>query len=126
MMKMRTDLGRVRGLGSAKEGTGHFWLQRLTGIANVVLLTAFVILLIALHDKAYVDVRLAFGNPLVGLIVALVVISGTVHMRLGMQTILEDYIHGPARVPLQILNTFFAVIVAGASLFAIAKLSFGA
>lgn len=125
-MKMRTDLGRVRGLGSAKEGTGHFWLQRLTGIANVVLLTAFVILLIALHDKAYVDVRLAFGNPLVGLIVALVVISGTVHMRLGMQTILEDYIHGPARVPLQILNTFFAVIVAGASLFAIAKLSFGA
>ena len=125
-MKMRTDLGRVRGLGSAKEGTGHFWLQRLTGIANVVLLTAFVILLIALHDKAYVDVRLAFGNPLVGLIVALVVISGTVHMRLGMQTILEDYIHGPARVPLQILNTFFAVIVAGASLFAIVKLSFGA
>lgn len=125
-MKMRTDLSRVRGLGSAKEGTGHFWLQRLTGIANVVLLTAFVIMLIALHDKAYVDVRLAFGNPLVGLIMALVVISGTVHMRLGMQTILEDYIHGTARVPLQILNTFFAVLVAGASLFAIAKLSFGA
>lgn len=125
-MKMRTDLGRVRGLGSAKEGTGHFWLQRLTGIANVLLLTAFVILLIALHDRAYVDVRLAFGNPLVGLIMALVVISGTVHMRLGMQTILEDYVHGTARVPLQILNTFFAVLVAGASLFAIAKLSFGA
>ncbi|BDA86635.1 succinate dehydrogenase, hydrophobic membrane anchor protein [Aureimonas sp. SA4125] len=125
-MKMRTDLGRVRGLGSAKEGTGHFWLQRLTGIANAILITAFVVLLVTLHDKAYVDVRLAFGNPLVGLIMALVVISVAVHMRLGMQTILEDYVHGPSRVPLQILNTFFAVLVAGASLFAIAKLSFGA
>ncbi|GGD43655.1 succinate dehydrogenase, hydrophobic membrane anchor protein [Aureimonas glaciei] len=125
-MKMRTDLGRVRGLGSAKEGTGHFWLQRLTGIANLVLITAFVILLIDLHDQTYADVRLAFGNPLVGLIMALVVISVAVHMRIGMQVILEDYIHGPARLPLQILNTFFAVLVAGASLFAIAKLSFGA
>ena len=125
-MDMRTELGRVRGLGSAREGTGHFWLQRLTGLANVVLLIAFVMLLVALHDKTYVDVRLAFGNPLVGLIMALVVIAGTVHMRLGMQTILEDYIHGELRVPLQILNTFFAILVAGASLFAIAKLSFGA
>ena len=125
-MKMRTDLGRVRGLGSAKEGTGHFWLQRLTALANLFLLTAFVILLVALHDGSYADVRDAFANPLVGLIMALVVVSGTVHMRLGMQTIIEDYVHGGARVLLQILNTFFAVLVAVASLFAIAKMSFGA
>lgn len=125
-MKMRTDLGRVRGLGSAKEGTGHFWLQRLTALANLFLLTAFVILLVALHDGSYADVRDAFANPLVGLIMALVVVSGTVHMRLGMQTIIEDYVHGGARVLLQILNTFFAVLVAVASLFAIVKMSFGA
>jgi succinate dehydrogenase / fumarate reductase membrane anchor subunit len=125
-VKMRTDLGRVRGLGSAKEGTGHFWLQRLTALANLFLLTSFVILLVALHDGSYADVREAFANPLVGLIMALVVVSGTVHMRLGMQTIIEDYIHGGARVLLQILNTFFAVLVAVASLFAIVKMSFGA
>jgi len=125
-VKMRTDLGRVRGLGSAKEGTGHFWLQRLTALANLFLLTAFVILLVALHDGSYADVRDAFANPLVGLIMALVVVSGTVHMRLGMQTIIEDYVHGGARVLLQILNTFFAVLVAVASLFAIVKMSFGA
>ena len=125
-MKMRIDLGRVRGLGSAKEGTGHFFTQRLTGIANLFLLTAFVILLVALHDGSYADVRAAFTNPLVGLIMALVVVAGTVHMRIGMQVILEDYVHGGMRVVLQILNTFFAIIVAGASLFAIVKLSFGA
>lgn len=124
-MNMRTDLGRVRGLGSAREGTGHFWLQRLTGVANLVLLTAFVVLLVALHDGSYGDVRAAFAHPLVGLIVALVVVSATIHMRLGMQTILEDYVHGGMRMPLQILNTFFAIVVAGASLFAIVKLSFG-
>ena len=125
-MKMRTDLGRVRGLGSAKEGTGHFFTQRLTGIANLFLITAFVILLIALHNGTYADVRIAFTNPLVGLIIALVVVSGAVHMRIGMQVIIEDYVHGGLRVILQILNTFFAILVAAASLFAIVKLSFGA
>lgn len=125
-MKMRTDLGRVRGLGSAREGTGHFWQQRLTGLANVVLLTSFVILLVTLHDGSYGDVRSAFGNPLVGLIMGLVVVSGTIHMRLGMQTIIEDYQQGSLRVVLQILNTFFAILVAVSCLFAIVKMSFGA
>lgn len=125
-MDMRTPLGRVRGLGSAREGTGHFWHQRLTAVANVFLITFFVILVLSLSGGTYAEVRDAFANPLVALVMALVVLSATIHMRLGMQTIIEDYIHGALRIPLQIANTFFAVAIAGASLFAIARMSFGA
>ncbi|MFD2238654.1 succinate dehydrogenase, hydrophobic membrane anchor protein [Aureimonas populi] len=124
-MDFRTPLGRVRGLGSAREGTGHFWHQRLTAVANVFLITFFVILIIRLQAGTYADVLAAFQNPLVALVMALVVISATVHMRLGMQTIIEDYVHGGLRVAAQLANTFFAIAVAGASLLAIAKLSFG-
>ncbi|WP_061936644.1 succinate dehydrogenase, hydrophobic membrane anchor protein [Aureimonas sp. AU22] len=125
-MDMRTPLKRVRGYGAAGEGTGHFWLQRLTAIANLFLISFFVVLLIALHDEPYEGVRAAFANPLVGLVMGLVVISVCVHMRLGMQTVIEDYLHGGAKVALVILNTFFAILVASASLFAIVKMSFGA
>lgn len=125
-MKMRTDLSRVRGLGSAREGTGHFWKQRLSGVSNLFLITAFVVMLIAFHDDSYAEIRLAFGNPLVALVMALTVVSATIHMRLGMQTIIEDYVHGELRVPLQILNTFFAILVAAASVFAVVKLTLGA
>ena len=125
MSDMRTPLRRVRGLGAAGSGTNHFWQQRLTAIANVFLITFFVILVITLQNDAYSDVRAAFANPLVGIVMALVTVSATIHMRLGMQVIIEDYIHGETKLPLLILNTFFAVVVAGASLFAIVKMSFG-
>lgn len=124
--KLRTDLARARGTGAAGTGTEHFWQQRLTAISNVVLITAFVVLLIHLHDKPYPQVRAAFGNPLVSLVMALTVVSATVHMRLGMQTIIEDYAHGYIRLPLAIGNNFFAILVAAASLFAVLKLSLGA
>ncbi|MBB3949004.1 succinate dehydrogenase, hydrophobic membrane anchor protein [Aureimonas jatrophae] len=125
-MDMRTPLGRVRGLGSAREGTGHFWLQRLTAVSNLFLISFFLVLLIALHDEPYEVVRNAFRNPFVGLLTALVVVSAAVHMRLGMQTIIEDYVHGAARVPLVLLNTFFAILVAALSVFAIVQMSLGA
>lgn len=125
MIEMRTSLRRVRGLGSAHEGTGHFWQQRLSAISNLVLITGFVILLIVLHDQPYAEVRAALAHPLVGLLVALTVISFTYHMRLGMQVIIEDYIHGTTKLPLLILNNFFAIAIAVASLFAIARMSFG-
>ena len=125
MSDMRTPLRRVRGLGAAGGGTDHFWQQRLTAIANVFLITFFVILVIALQNDVYPDVRAAFANPLVGIVMALVTVSATIHMRLGMQVIIEDYIHSELKLPLLILNTFFAVVIAGASLFAIVKMSFG-
>ena len=121
-----TPLKRVLGLGSAHEGTGHFWRQRLTGLANLVLTTCFVILVVALVGRRYGEVASILASPLVALVLLLMMVSIAIHMRLGMQVVLEDYIHGPALRPiLLILNTFFAFGVGAVSIFAILKLAFG-
>jgi succinate dehydrogenase / fumarate reductase, membrane anchor subunit len=123
---LRTPLGKVRGLGSARSGTGHFWLQRVTAVANVGLAVAFVAILISLVGKPYPAAMAVLGNPFVALLLALFVLSALIHMRLGMQVIIEDYIHGEgAKVVAVMANTFFAIAVGAASLFAILKLSFG-
>ena len=126
-MNMRTPLKRVRALGSAKEGADHFWKQRVTAVANIFL-TLFVIwLVVSLVGADHATVKAALAHPVNAIALGLLAISGAIHMRLGMQVIIEDYVHGElGKVVLLMLNTFFAILIGAACLFAVAKLSFGA
>ena len=123
--RMSTPLARVRGLGAARSGTEQFWRQRLTAIANVPLTIAFVLIVVALLGRNHAAVVQILGSPLIAIIMLLFIISVTTHMRIGMQVIIEDYVHDEARkFILVIANTFFAVAVGLSSAFAILMLSF--
>lgn len=123
---MRTPLGRVRGLGSAKDGTEHFWRQRLTALAGIPLAIFFVIFVITLQGSPLEAVRGAIANPFVAILMVLFLGSGIYHMKIGMQVIIEDYVHseGP-KVLLLMANTFFAALVGLGSIWAVLKISFG-
>ncbi len=123
-MSIRTPLARVRGLGSAKSGTETWWLERMTGLANIPL-NLFLVVFAVMHvGAARAEVIASVRNPLVAGLLALAFIAIAWHMRLGMRAIIEDYAHGHAtRVVLLLLNTIFTVGLALAALSAILKLS---
>ena len=125
-MSMRTPLKNVRSLGSAKEGADHFWLQRMTAAANLFLSLFAIGLAVCLAGADHAAVKSTQANPLVALPLLLFVASAALHMKIGMQVIIEDYVHGEGpKIVLLMLNTFFAIAVAAASALSLLKLSFG-
>src|SRR5580698_1968598 len=90
---MRTPLARVRGFGTAHSGTQHFWRQRLTAVANIPLTIAVIVIFIMLLGRNQAAVAQIIGSPVVAVIMLLFVISVTTHMRIGMQVVIEDYVH---------------------------------
>jgi succinate dehydrogenase / fumarate reductase, membrane anchor subunit len=125
--RIRTPLARVRGLGSAREGTAHFWQIRATAVAALLLTPLVLVLIFSLVGADGETVRRALGNPVVALLILLLVLPSLHHMKLGMQVIIEDYVHSEGRkLILLLLNTYFTIVVGAACVFAVLKLSFGA
>lgn len=121
-----TSIGRVRGLGAAKEGTHHWWRQRLTAGSNFLLMAWFLLSLTRLTGFDYQSIRLWMESawvavPLIGLIS-----SVCYHFRLGLQVVIEDYQHDESRVVLLVLLNLYVVAVYATALFSILKVAFGA
>ena len=126
LSSMRTPLGRVRGYGSARSGTEHFIQQRLTAIANIPLTIVAVLIVISLIGRNHAAVAQILGSTPVAIVMLLFIISIFYHMKIGMQVIIEDYVHEErAKYLLLILNAFFAIAAGFSSIYAILKLSFG-
>ncbi|MDP2698955.1 succinate dehydrogenase, hydrophobic membrane anchor protein [Thalassospira sp.] len=92
-MSMQSDLGRVRGLGSAKSGSAHWWSQRVTAIANLPLGIWFILSILAGHTADYDSVRAWLGSYFHSTMMILLVISVAWHFTLGLQVVIEDYVH---------------------------------
>jgi succinate dehydrogenase membrane anchor subunit len=126
-MAYRTPLARVRGLGSARAGAEHFWRQRLTAVANVFLASFLIWLIVTLAGADYATVKGTLAKPQIAIPLLLLILSGLVHMRLGMQVIIEDYVHAEGRkIVALMLSSFFTFAVGLVCAFAVLKLSFGA
>jgi succinate dehydrogenase / fumarate reductase, membrane anchor subunit len=126
-MSMRTPLSRARGLGSAKTGTEHWWMQRVTAIANIPLVLFMIGFVIAHLGASRAELAASVHHPIVAILLALAFLSVLWHMRLGMQVIIEDYVHTPAlKLSLVLFNTFFTLLLGVAALYAIITMALGA
>lgn len=125
-MSMRTPLSRVRGLGPANHGTDHFWRQRLTSVASLVLSVFLIVLALSVVGEPYEVVAARLGSPFIAVPLIATVIAFVYHAQIGMEVIIEDYVFGEGwRLGALIVNNFFCIAIALIGVFAILKLSIG-
>jgi succinate dehydrogenase / fumarate reductase membrane anchor subunit len=125
-MSLRSPVGRVLGMGSAKDGTGHWWAQRVSAVALIPLTLWFLLSLLALPALDYATVRAWLSVPLSGLLAVLLVAVLTYHSYLGTTVVIEDYVHASGTKILSLLLLrFLYVLVGGAGIFAILHVAFG-
>ena len=123
---MRSTLGRVRHLGSAKEGAHHWWMQRLTALALVPLVLWFVVSVAGLSSLDYPAALVWIGSPSVAVTLVLLIGATFYHAQLGLQVVIEDYIHNEGlKIAALVLVKFAMIILAVASIFAVLKIAFG-
>jgi succinate dehydrogenase / fumarate reductase, membrane anchor subunit len=126
-MTLRSPLGRVLGMGAAKEGVHHWWHQRLTSIALVPLSIWFVISLLALPGYDHATLAAWMSHGVTALLLALFVLVAAWHSQLGVQVVIEDYVHGPgSKTLLLVLSSFVHVLLGAAGVLAVLKVAFGA
>jgi succinate dehydrogenase / fumarate reductase membrane anchor subunit len=125
MSDLRTPLARARGLGSAKDGLHHWWVQRITAVALVPLVIWFAISLVMLSGADYAAVRAWIGSPLVMVLLILTIAIGLHHGQLGMQVVYEDYTAGGVRLALIVLTKFIAALFGLGAIVAILRIGFG-
>ena len=125
--RFQTSLKHARGFGSGKSGTTHFWQQRVTGVAALLLSLVYVTLLIKLQGDDYPTVLATLGNPFVAVLMLAFLGVSVWHMKIGMQVIIEDYVHHEGlKIAALMANSFFALLVGLAGVVALIKISFGA
>jgi succinate dehydrogenase / fumarate reductase membrane anchor subunit len=120
-----TPLGRVRGTGSAHSGTHHWFRQRITAATNLILLIWFLTSLLRLPSLDHQTVVLWLSSPLVAVPLMLLVASVTYHLRLGLQTIIDDYSSDTLRLTLTFLAHAYAVTISTLCIFSILKIALG-
>jgi succinate dehydrogenase / fumarate reductase membrane anchor subunit len=125
--RLRTPLARIEGLGSARAGTGHFWQQRLTAVALVPLSVWFVASALAYVGAERGAVAAFFATPGEAILMFLFIVAAVHHMSLGLQVIIEDYVHREgSKITLLVLNRFACWSIGAVAGFALLKLAFGA
>jgi succinate dehydrogenase / fumarate reductase membrane anchor subunit len=122
----RTPLGNARGLGSAKSGAHHWWMQRLTAIALVPLTLWFVASLIQLTGADHQSATAWLSSPIQAVLMLLLIAATFHHMQLGLQVVIEDYIHSEsAKIVVLVLAKLASMLLAAAAAFAVLKIAFG-
>jgi len=125
-MSLQAPLARVLGLGSAKEGTGHWWAQRLTAVGLVPLTLWFIVSVIGMPHGNYEIVTAWMAEPINAIGLILLVMTLVYHSELGLQVVIEDYVHGAAGVVMLIVIKFVHIVLAVAGIYSIVVIAVGA